>query len=199
MALLSDHVIVEALSFLILCSSALGDSTNVTSTSRHSFTLCYTFLITTVSAATINEVQPVCAIDCAEKYEILADLLLPYSQEVDDIIANGIIVDGQKFDIEFFLGGDHKVSRWFCSVLLKLTSLQWLLLALGLKSDASSYPCVYCVTVKNKLFTSRDSPRTIEGICRDAELDVHGAKGKPIFNIPIDHVVIDSLHIVLVS
>ncbi|CAH3035392.1 unnamed protein product, partial [Pocillopora meandrina] len=84
-------------------------------------------------------------------------------------------MDGQEVKTEFYLGDDYK----------------FILLMLGLKGATFNYACAYYNTppsARTLKEISEMSKKSRENYCCDKQ---------PILNIPLDHIVVDELHLML--
>lgn len=91
-----------------------------------------------------------------------------------------------KIKLEFFLGGDYK----------------FLLMCLGMKGVICDRACIYCkVNKKNRQDMSKGlNVYWHPNIRRQYHTNWHkdpGCKHQPLFKIPLDHVIIDELHLML--
>ena len=109
---------------------------------------------------------------------------------------NGIEVDDERFEVDFYLGADWKFLATVC----------------GIESPNCTHACIWCTCPKNQRFNGKKEwsitdiskgARTIELISESSKLS---AKSKKKFNcariplfpmIPISRVVIDNLHLFL--
>ena len=129
-----------------------------------------------------------------ENYEDLKIELRDIVNEVNTL--KNITVDDVSYKIEWFLGDDWK----------------FLALVTGIGGAIGTYPCVWCKCPKDKkhdmtlewsFWNSAQGARSIEEINdlshRKGTLESKfGCKNRPIFqSIPIDHVIIDTLHLFL--
>ena len=110
-----------------------------------------------------------------EKYEELFLELSDITREVEEL--DSIEVNGINFKLEVFLSGDWK----------------FLALILGLDAANSTYSCLWC---------SKHGACSIEEIIANARLPKsakrYNCSHRPIFpSIPLDHIVIDTLHLFL--
>jgi hypothetical protein len=122
-------------------------------------------------------------IKTTESYENLRESLADLIDELSKL--KEITVDGMNYKIEYFLGGD------------------WTFLALvcGLGKANEDYACIWCKCRKterwdtNKLWSIT---RTVENISLYAARKQFNCRAKPLFHfIPMDHVIIDTLHLFL--
>ena len=131
----------------------------------------------------------VLAILCApEDYTSMDLCFTPIIDEVNQVIADGIEVDGVHFSPEIFLGGDMK----------------FLLTIMGMNTNAaaSEYICLYCLAKKDDrldltkpwdYFQSDEMKRKFSHTFKPGL----GGKYKPLINIDIDHIMPCVLHLLL--
>lgn len=137
--------------------------------------------------------HPIAIFKEPEDYESLEKCLSDILTEMSELSA--IEVNGESYEVEYFLGGDMK----------------FLAIATGIDSASSTYSCVWCKCPAYERFDasmewSATNPekgaRTVEESTEIAALPKSKRKfnvsHKPLFqSIPIDHVVIDNLHLFL--
>ena len=129
-----------------------------------------------------------------ENYEQLAAGLQDIISDAKD--CNAIVIDGQQYNIEYYLGGD----------------LKFLAIVCGLEAANAEYACIWCKCPKGKrddmtmewsLTDSSKEARTIEEIATKSTLGKRNAERYncchiPLFPfIPIERVIIDTLHLFL--
>ncbi|PFX16151.1 hypothetical protein AWC38_SpisGene19579 [Stylophora pistillata] len=122
-----------------------------------------------------------------EDHDTLRKSLANVIQDVNKLVKDGEIdVDGQMVKLEFFLGGDYK----------------FLLIAMGMKAATTNNSCIWCKIHKNERcnmshscehFASAAMARTIIKSWSKQT----GCHSDPFFQIPIDNVVLDELHLML--
>ncbi|KAK3735181.1 hypothetical protein QZH41_000466 [Actinostola sp. cb2023] len=123
----------------------------------------------------------------ATLYESMEEASILRERYVNSLIEQGSLeIDNLKVNLEFFLGGDYK----------------FLLIAMGMKAANSSHSCIWCkvssaqrceLCLTREYFNSPEMKRVLNNNWTKEK----GCKGKPLFNIPVDHVVCDELHMLL--
>ena len=128
-------------------------------------------------------------IKTTENYDNLKESLADLIKEMSNL--KEITVNNQKCSIEYFWGGDWKFLACVC----------------GLGAANQNFACIWCKCPMNERFDiskkwsltdktlgARDSVE----ISRHAKCKQYNCKNEPLFSfIPIDHVVIDTLHLFL--
>jgi len=126
-----------------------------------------------------------------ENYKQLAAGLQDIISDAKD--CNAILIDGQKYNVEFYLGGD----------------LKFLAIVCGLEAANAEYACIWCKCPKGKrddmtmewsLTDVSKGARTIEEIAEKSTLGKqrYNCRHLPLFRfIPIERVIIDTLHLFL--
>ncbi|KAJ7391505.1 hypothetical protein OS493_018556 [Desmophyllum pertusum] len=122
-----------------------------------------------------------------EEYQTLKASLANVIRDVNATIQEGhLVVDGQKVNLEFYLGGDYK----------------FLLLAMGMKAATSNNSCIWCKIYKNDRcnmshncthFQSAELMRIVEASWSKQP----GCHAEPLFTIPVNNAVLDELHLML--
>ena len=117
-------------------------------------------------------------------------------KDVDIISKNGIEVDGEKFEVDFYLGADWKFLATVC----------------GIESPNCTHACVWCTCPKGERYNGEKEwsitdvskrARTVQSISENSKLSARSKKKfncarVPLFPmIPISRVVIDNLHLFL--
>ena len=125
----------------------------------------------------------------SENYDNLKESLSDLTQEMSKL--NKVTVEGKTYNIEYFLGGDWKFLACVC----------------GLGAANQDYACIWCKCPRSQrydiqrvwsLSNSAQGARSLEEISSFAKSKKFNCKGTPLFNfIPIDHVIIDTLHLFL--
>lgn len=105
-----------------------------------------------------------------------------------------IEVDGKKYALDFFLGGDYKI----------------LLIVMGLSGATSDYACLWCKIHKLQRFdmskpkdyyNTTPIARTLSEMQEMCSLPQsqcrYSCVRKPLINISLDHVILDELHLML--
>ena len=125
-----------------------------------------------------------------EKYEYLSEAVKDIANEIQSI--QSITIDGQKFNIQFFLGADMK----------------YLAICLGIQAAHAKYSCIWCKCpaeqrhdISKSWCSVEDGGRTVEEIQRLAlgkNTEKYGCIHQPLFpSIPINQVIPDILHLFL--
>ena len=126
-----------------------------------------------------------------EDYDKIAESLMDIWKDVES--RKQLKIGTEYFDIEWFLGGDWKFLACIC----------------GLGAATSTYTCIWCKcpfydkyggTKSWSLLDSCKGARSVEEIKEKSKPRSCGercnVKHSPLFpSIPLDHVVIDSLHL----
>ena len=122
-------------------------------------------------------------IKTTESYENLRESLVDLIDEMSNL--TDITVNDKNYAIEYFLGGDWKFLALVC----------------GIGRANEDYACIWCKCPKAQRWNTNKQwniTRTIEDICLCAASRKFNCKAKPLFYfIPMDHVVIDNLHMFL--
>ena len=128
-------------------------------------------------------------IKATEDYKSIRDSLSDLIEEMRNL--HSIEVDGDKYDIEYFLGGDWKFLATIC----------------GIGCANQDYACIWCKCPRlcrwdtTKKWSIRDTSmgaRTVKEITEHSRKKQFNCKFPPLFDfIPMDHVVIDTLHLFL--
>lgn len=128
-----------------------------------------------------------------EQYETLQVSFKDIIDEIKDHIKSQKVKLGDKqVPVEFFLGGD----------------LKFLLLSMGLSGATSEYACLWCKIQKSKrwdmqhnleYYQSDKLKRTLKSIkgCCTKSKENFCCINPPLFNIELDHVILDELHMML--
>ena len=126
-----------------------------------------------------------------EKYETLKQSFSSAINEINTVLETGFIeVDGKEIKIEMFLGGDYK----------------FLLMVMGLSSATSTHACLWCLIHKlDRWDTSKpiehyqsvEMKRTLAHIKSMLPLKKFSVINQPLFNIELDHVILDELHLMM--
>ena len=131
--------------------------------------------------------HPIAILKSAENYQTLSEGLHDIIQEAKDL--NTIEIDGKCFNIELFLGGDYKFLAMVC----------------GIDAATSTYSCIWCKCPNTERWNTDTTwpARTIAEISRNSakaksNKSRFNCSHKPLFPfIPLDHVIIDTLHLFL--
>lgn len=126
-----------------------------------------------------------------EKYDTLEHSFSSVISEINTVLEAGFIdVDGKQVKIEMFLGGDYK----------------FLLMVMGLSGATSAHACLWCLIHKldrwdtsNPLdhYNLGEMKRTLYHIKSMLPLEKYSVINKPLFNIELDHVILDELHLMM--
>ena len=172
-----------------------GDGTYIGSR-QHVVTFGFTLLDEGAASQSPNGNYTVCIFRAPESYECMSVCLQDVIKDVELISKNGIKVDGDNFEVDFYLGADWKFLATVC----------------GIESPNCTHACIWCTCPKNKRYDGEKEwsitdvskgARTVESISEGSKLS---AKSKKKFNcarvphfpvIPISRVVIDNLHLFL--
>lgn len=118
-----------------------------------------------------------------EDYQTLQTALEDIRTDIKNV--NNINVNGKCIPIQYYLGGDYK----------------FILTALGLDAACCTYACAWCHVHKLQRYSTTIYPsRTIDEIQASAKSKrkEHNASRLPLFpDIPINRVVVDTLHLFL--
>ena len=128
-------------------------------------------------------------IKTTENYDNLKESLADLNDEMSNL--KDITVNNHKYSIEYFLGGDWKFLACVC----------------GLGAANQNFACIWCKCPRHERFdiskkwslTDRSlGARDSQEIGKYAKSKQYNCKTSPLFNfIPIDHVIIDTLHLFL--
>jgi len=126
-------------------------------------------------------------LNAQEKYEQLSVALKDIEEEIRS--TQDLIIDGHKFNINYFFGADMK----------------YLAICLGLEAANAEYFCIWCKCPKGERHITSKSweneLRTIEEIqmlAKKKKGSKYGCIRQPLFpSIPVDHVIPDILHLFL--
>lgn len=128
----------------------------------------------------------------SENYDKLAKALADIRKDVESL--KHVSVGTEQFEIEWFLGGDWKFLACIC----------------GIGAAHATYPCIWCKCTLYDKYDGRKEwclsdiskgARSIQEIqqqsnVRSRSVERYNVKHIPLFpSIPLDHVVIDSLHL----
>ena len=170
-----------------------GDGTNI-GKRLHVVIIAFTVIDEGVAAMLSEGNHAIAILRTTENYEDLKLELRDIVNEVNTL--KNITVDDISYEIEWFLGGDWK----------------FLALVTGIGGAIGTYPCVWCkcpkdkkhdMTLKWSFWNSAHGARSIKETNdlshRKGTLESKfGCKNRPIFQaIPIDHAIIDTLHLFL--
>lgn len=167
-----------------------GDGTNI-GKRLHVLNFSFTLLEEGSLAYSAEGNHPLAIIKHKENYEGLQDSLADIGNEVEQL--QDITVDGQKYHIIYYLGGDWK----------------FLAICTGIDSATSTYACIWCKCAKqdrhdtSKVWSITDPTRGARTVEENLELSKKtrskfNVSHAPLFpNIPLMNVVIDNLHLFL--
>ncbi|KAJ7369993.1 hypothetical protein OS493_034939 [Desmophyllum pertusum] len=126
-----------------------------------------------------------------EKYDTLKHSFSSAINEINTVLETGFIeVDGKEVKIEMFLGGDYK----------------FLLMVMGLSGATSTHACLWCLIHKLdrwdtsqpiEHYLSLEMKRTLAHIKSMLPLKKFSVINQPLFNIELDHVILDELHLMM--
>lgn len=167
-----------------------GDGTKV-SRSLHVINFTFT-VVDTPTATSVAGNHTIAILKTGESYENLASGLADIAKEISTL--KSIKIQDKEYTLEYFLGGDMKFLALVC----------------GINAANGTYSCVWCKCcagdrwdmTKSWSFTdTSQGARTIseiETLSKKPASKCLGCINIPIFkSIPIDHVVIDTLHLFL--
>ena len=165
-----------------------GDGTNI-GKRLHILNVTYT-IINEESAAMSEKGNYVLAIiKTTEEYNSIRDSLSDLIEEMR--ILKSVEVNGVEYELEYFLGGDWKFLACVC----------------GIGCANQDYACIWCKCPRvhrwdtSKKWSIKDTAlgaRTVKEITEHSRKKQFNCKYSPLFDfIPMDHVVIDTLHLFL--
>ena len=135
--------------------------------------------------------RTLCIVNGPEKYETLKSSMGSVISEINSIINKGKVeIDGREVNIEVFLGGDYK----------------FLLMTMGLKGATSDYACLWCkihklqrwdMTKDLDFYNTGELKRTLQEIRNFHNSNKFCCIHLPLFDIELDHVVLDELHLMM--
>ena len=102
--------------------------------SRQHITLSFTLLDKGASAQSPNGNYTVCIFRAPENYESMSICLQDVIKGVEIISKDSIYVDGEKFEVDFYLGADWKFLATVC----------------GIESPNCTHACIWCTCPKNQ-------------------------------------------------
>ncbi len=124
-----------------------------------------------------------------QNYEDLNESLADLIDEMSSL--KNIKINGYSYDLEYFLGGDWKFLACVC----------------GLGAANSNFACIWCKCPKGQRFdikkewslmSENKGARCNDDINKCAKSKQYNCKSSPLFHfIPLDHVIIDTLHLFL--
>ena len=171
------------------CIKICGDGTKV---SRIANYVCLSFCLLDDEENVLSAkgVHTVAIINASETYENIAIGFADVINDINALVNRGYIdIDGKQIELEFFLGGDYK----------------FLLIVCGLSGATSNYACLYCKVHKDQQWdTSKDLAyynqpplaRSLHELRNPPKMN-YCAVNKPLFDIPLTHIVVDELHLLL--
>ena len=128
-------------------------------------------------------------IKTTKEYNKIRDSLADLTDDMRNLDAINIV--GETYDIEYFLGGDWKFLACVC----------------GIGFANQDYACIWCKCPRlqrwdtSKTWSIRDTSmdaRTVKEIAEHSQRKEFNCKFPPLFDfIPMDHVVIDTVHLFL--
>ena len=165
-----------------------GDGTNIGKRLKLE-NVTYTILNEKVAAMNEKGNYVLSIIKATENYDNLKESLADLNDEMSNL--KDITVNNHKYSIEYFLGGDWKFLACGC----------------GLGAANQNFACIWCKCPRHERFdiskkwslTDRSlGARDSQEIGKYAKSKQYNCKTSPLFNfIPIDHVIIDTLHLFL--
>ena len=170
-----------------------GDGTNI-GKRLHVINVTFTILDEGAKAMAADGNHLVAIIKVTENYDKLAIALADIRKDVESL--KHVSVGTDCFEIEWFLGGDWKFLACIC----------------GLGAATAIHPCIWCKCPlydkydgRNEwsLYDKSKGARSIQEIQQQLNIrsrsgERYNVKHSPLFpSIPLDHVVIDSLHLFL--
>ena len=166
-----------------------GDGTNIGRT-FHVINIAFVLLNDLSSVSSPDGNHSLAIFKVSENYDSLRDSLTDIVKEAAGL--DSVTVNGKNHRVEFFLGGDLKV----------------LAIVTGIEAANSTYSCVWCkcptidrwdMTKEWSVFDTTKGARTIaviQSLSQKPKTKRMGCCKNPIFAfIPIDHVLIDTLHL----
>ena len=170
-----------------------GDGTNI-GKRLHVINVTFTVLDEGALAQAADGNHLIDVIKESENYDKLSKALADIRRDVESL--KYLSFGTERFEIEWFLGGDWKFLACVC----------------GLGAAHATHPCIWCKCTLYDKYDGRKEwslsdvskgARSIEEIqqqvnARSRTVERYNSKKAPLFpSIPIDHVVIDSLHLFL--
>lgn len=153
--------------------------------------LSFALLQTGICVMSSKGNRTIAIVNGPEKYDTLKFSLQQIISEINNTINDGKInVAGTDRKIEMFLGGDYK----------------FLLMSMGMKGASSDYACLWCKVHKLQRWdTSKDIDFYNSGVMQRTLEDIQICQSKgqfscctlPLFNIQLDHIIPDELHLML--
>ncbi len=162
-------------------------------TSRVANYISLSFSIVDDCASTMaaKGIHAIAIINGAEDYDNMAAGFETTFKEINESVEQGsIMIEESKVGLEFYAGADMK----------------FLLNIYGLSNATSMYACIYCKVPKTErwnttkplsYYNSCPQKRTVEELTSTYTKNEYNAVRKPLLKIPLDHVVIDELHLLL--
>ena len=156
--------------------------------------IAFTILEEGRRACSVSGNHTVAILKVPESYETLSAGLEDICEEVKNL--ESIDINGETYDIEFYIGGDWKFLAMIC----------------GLESATSTYACIWCKCPKSErwdmskewsITDTEQGARTVDEITNKSKLaktsnQRFNCARVPLFStIPLNRVVIDSLHLFL--
>lgn len=127
-----------------------------------------------------------------ENYETQESSFADIISDINNVIKNKKIKldDEKEIPIELFLGGDYK----------------FLLMAMGMSGATSDYACLWCLVHKLKRwdttktldhYNEGEIARTLKKLKEEYKSKNHSCINKSLFDIELDHIILDELHLML--
>ena len=169
-----------------------GDGAKMTNNSNF-ILLSFAILQTGESVMSAKGNRTIGIVNGKEDYSTIKESFGDIISEINKLVAaRKVNVEGKNINIEFFLGGDYK----------------FILMMLGLKGATSNYACAWCKLHKDErwkmdqhytYFNKPQMSRSLEemhAMCTKSK-ENYCCHQPPLFNIDLDHVVPDELHLLL--
>lgn len=130
-----------------------------------------------------------------EDYDTVKRSLNKRLEEINEILNTKFIeIDGVKYKLELFLGGDYKI----------------LLILMGLRNAKSDYACLWCkifkldrfdMTKDRDFYNTFPNCRTLKEVIDAFDLPSTASKycvcRPPLIRIELDHIIVDEFHLLL--
>jgi len=163
-----------------------GDGTQV-SRSMHIIVIAFSVLYGDENPNSPSGNHAIALLNAQEKYEQLSVALKDIEEEIRSTQA--LIIDGHKFNINYFFGADMK----------------YLAICLGLEAANAEYFCIWCKCPKGERHITSKSwenelrtIKEIQTLAKKIKGSKYGCIRQPLFpSIPVDHVIPDILHLFL--
>lgn len=167
-----------------------GDGTKMSRSTNFMF-LSFSLMQTDEKVMSSRGNRTIAIVNGPEKYDTLEHSFSSVINEINTVLEAGFIdVDGKQVKVEMFLGGDYK----------------FLLMVMCLSGATSTHVCLRCLIHKlDRWDTSKpldhynlvEMKRTLGHIKSMLPLKKYSVINKPLFNIDLDHVILDELHLMI--